>query len=228
VLGPGGGALKPQLPVFKAGLGAPLGSGRQWLPWISLHDELEAVVHCLDHEVSGPVNLVAPAPVTNRVFTKALGKALHRPTLPVPVPGFVLAAMLGQFAGEGVLIGQRLQPAVLERTGSPSRTTTSRRPCARRSAGPDLDKPPTVRPVEQLDLEGRLATTREAGDDRACGVAHLVGQQDVGDEQGRPLPVGGDLLGGADLVPHAGRRVSPLCEPCDQVAIGARPGDAAA
>jgi NAD dependent epimerase/dehydratase family enzyme len=55
--------------------------------------------------------------VTNREFTKALGRALHRPTLPVPVPGFVLKAMLGEFAGEGVLAGQRLRPAVLEGTG---------------------------------------------------------------------------------------------------------------
>ena len=117
VLGKGGGALKPQLPVFKAGLGAPLGSGRQWVPWISLHDELEAIVHLLDADVAGPVNLVAPSPVTNREFTKALGRALHRPTLPVPVPGFVLKAMLGEFAGEGVLAGQRLEPAVLERSG---------------------------------------------------------------------------------------------------------------
>jgi NAD dependent epimerase/dehydratase family enzyme len=61
VLGRGGGALTPQLPVFKAGLGAPLGSGRQWVPWISLHDEVEAIVHLLDADVSGPVNLVAPS-----------------------------------------------------------------------------------------------------------------------------------------------------------------------
>jgi len=117
VLGKGGGALAPQLPVFKAGLGAPLGSGRQWVPWISLHDELAAIVHLLDADVAGPVNLVAPAPVTNREFTKALGKALHRPTLPVPVPGLVLRALLGEFAEEGVLVGQRLEPAVLQGSG---------------------------------------------------------------------------------------------------------------
>ena len=117
VLGPGGGALAPQLKVFKAGLGAPLGSGRQWVPWISLPDELEAIVHCLEHDVAGPVNLVAPEPVTNKVWTKALGRAVHRPSVPVPVPGFVLRTLLGGFADEGVLIGQRLAPAVLERTG---------------------------------------------------------------------------------------------------------------
>ena len=112
-----GGALAKQVPIFKAGAGAPLGSGRQWSSWISLRDELAAIEHCLTADVSGPVNLVAPGPVTNREFTKALGRALHRPTLPVPVPAFVLRAALGPFAQEGVLIGQRLQPAVLQRTG---------------------------------------------------------------------------------------------------------------
>jgi uncharacterized protein (TIGR01777 family) len=112
-----GGALGKQIPIFKVGAGAPLGSGQQWNSWISLRDELAAIEHCLSSDVSGPVNLVGPAPVTNRGFTSALGRALHRPTLPVPVPGFVLKAALGPFAQEGVLIGQRLQPAVLLRTG---------------------------------------------------------------------------------------------------------------
>ena len=117
VLSGEGGALVPQLRVFRLGLGAPLGSGRQWVSWISLRDEVAAIRHLLAAEVAGPVNLVGPAPVTNREFTKALGKAVHRPTLPIPVPGFALHALLGDFADEGVLIGQRLQPAVLQRTG---------------------------------------------------------------------------------------------------------------
>ena len=118
VLSGRGGALGTQLPIFKAGLGAPLGSGRQWVPWISLQDEVDAIVHCLTRDdVRGPVNLVAPAPVTNREFTRVLGRVVRRPTLPVPVPGVLLKAALGGFAEEGVLIGQRLQPAVLERTG---------------------------------------------------------------------------------------------------------------
>ncbi len=117
VLAKEGGALAKQLPIFKAFLGAPLGSGRQWLPWISLDDEVRAILHLLTADVAGPVNLVAPEPVTNRQFTKALGRAVHRPTLPVPVPGFVLHAILGQFADEGVLAGQRLQPAALEAAG---------------------------------------------------------------------------------------------------------------
>ncbi len=117
VLTAAGGALAKQLPLFKAGLGAPLGSGRQWVSWISLRDEVAAIRHCLTADVAGPVNLVGPEPVTNRAFTKALGKAVRRPTLPVPVPGFVLRTALGPFAKEGVLLGQRLVPAVLQRTG---------------------------------------------------------------------------------------------------------------
>ena len=117
VLSGRGGALRKQLPLFKAGLGAPLGSGRQWLSWISLHDEVAAIRHLLTADVVGPVNLVAPAPVTNRDFTRALGKAVHRPTVPVPVPGFALRLALGQFAEDGVLIGQRLAPRVLDRSG---------------------------------------------------------------------------------------------------------------
>lgn len=117
VLSGDGGALGPQLRVFRLGLGAPLGSGRQWLSWISLRDEVAAIRHLLTADVDGPVNLVGPAPVTNKEFTKALGRALHRPTLPIPVPGFALKALLGPFAEEGVLIGQRLQPAVLQRSG---------------------------------------------------------------------------------------------------------------
>lgn len=117
VLSGSGGALRLQVRVFKAGLGAPLGTGRQWVSWISLRDEVSAIRHCLTTEVRGPVNLVAPAPVTNREFTKALGRAVHRPTLPVPVPGLLLTALLGQFAQEAVLVGQRVHPAVLQRTG---------------------------------------------------------------------------------------------------------------
>jgi len=117
VLAKTGGALAKQLPIFKLGAGAPLGTGRQWTSWISLRDELGAIAHCLTADVSGPVNLVGPAPVTNKDFTKALGRAVHRPTLPIAIPGFVLKAALGQFAEEGVLTGQRLVPAVLQRTG---------------------------------------------------------------------------------------------------------------
>lgn len=117
VLAREGGALAKQVPIVKAMLGAPLGNGRQWQSWISLADELGAIEHLLTTDVHGPVNLVAPAPVTNRDFTKALGRALHRPIVPVPVPGFVLRAVLGGFADDGVLIGQRLAPRALADSG---------------------------------------------------------------------------------------------------------------
>ncbi|MCU1587630.1 MAG: hypothetical protein JWN31_1123, partial [Frankiales bacterium] len=112
-----GGALGKQLPIFRSGLGAPLGTGRQWLSWISIRDEVSAMEHLLTAEVTGPVNLVAPNPVTNRDFTKALGRAVHRPTLPVAVPGLVLRAGLGRFADEALLVGQRLAPRALESSG---------------------------------------------------------------------------------------------------------------
>ena len=117
VLSGSGGALKKQALAARAFLGAPLGSGRQWMSWISLADEIAAIRHLLHTEVDGPVNLVGPAPVTNREFTGVLNRVVHRPTVPVPVPGPVLRVALGAFAGEGVLIGQRLAPAVLERSG---------------------------------------------------------------------------------------------------------------
>jgi uncharacterized protein (TIGR01777 family) len=117
VLSGEGGALAPQLRVAKLGLGAPLGTGRQWVSWISLHDQVAAIRHLLTADVAGPVNLVGPSPVTNRDFTKALGRAVHRPTMPIKVPAFALRTLLGPFADEGVLIGQRLVPKVLQDSG---------------------------------------------------------------------------------------------------------------
>jgi hypothetical protein len=117
VLSGQGGIVGKTLLLFKAGLGAPLGSGRQWTSWISLHDEIAAVRHLLTADVEGPVNLVGPAPVTNRDFTKALGRAVHRPTLPIPVPGLALRLAVGDFAEEAILVGQRLAPAALQRSG---------------------------------------------------------------------------------------------------------------
>jgi uncharacterized protein (TIGR01777 family) len=109
--------LKKQARVARLGLGAPLGSGRQWMSWITLYDEVRAIAHLLTAAVAGPVNLVAPHPATNRELTTAINRAVHRPTFPVPVPAIALKTALGPFASEGVLIGQRLVPAVLERSG---------------------------------------------------------------------------------------------------------------
>ena len=114
VLSADGGALKKQLPIFKLGLGGKMGSGDQWLSWISIDDEVEAIVHLLTADIEGPVNLTAPQPVTNATFTKALGAALSRPTF-VPIPKFGPRAILGREAAENLLFtGQRVLPAVLE------------------------------------------------------------------------------------------------------------------
>ncbi len=117
VLSSGGGIVGKTLPLFKAGLGAPLGSGRQYVSWISLDDTVSAMRHLLTADVEGPANLVGPEAVTNRVFTKALGRAVHRPTLPVPVPAAALRLAVGPFADEGILIGQRLVPGALTGSG---------------------------------------------------------------------------------------------------------------
>ena len=111
-----GGLLGKLLPLFRLGLGGKLGNGRQYMPWISLRDEVDAIRFLLTHPVSGPVNLTAPQPVTNAVFTEALAAAVHRPAfLTVPAPAMRLA--LGELGRVGVLAGQRAVPRVLERAG---------------------------------------------------------------------------------------------------------------
>ncbi|MEU6997519.1 TIGR01777 family oxidoreductase [Nonomuraea sp. NPDC046570] len=118
VLSGKGGALRQMLPIFKLGLGAPLASGRQYWSWITVDDWVGAVLHVLrNRQVEGPVNLTGPAPVTNADFTKALGRALRRPTMPIPVPEFALRLGLGEFAGEGLVFGQRALPAKLTGSG---------------------------------------------------------------------------------------------------------------
>ncbi|OPX05414.1 TIGR01777 family oxidoreductase [Mycobacterium sp. AT1] len=117
VLSPSGGMLARLKPLFGLGLGARLGNGRQYMPWISLEDEVRALAFAIERDdVAGPVNGTGPAPVTNAEFTAALGRALNRPT-PMLVPGFALRAVLGEFAEEGLLGGQRAIPAALERVG---------------------------------------------------------------------------------------------------------------
>jgi uncharacterized protein len=117
VMAPAGGALRRMRPLFSAGLGARLGSGRQYMSWISLEDEVRALLFAISHSsLSGPVNLTGPAPVTNAEFTTAFGSAVNRPT-PMVLPGFAVRAAIGEFAGEGLLIGQRAIPSALERAG---------------------------------------------------------------------------------------------------------------
>jgi uncharacterized protein len=117
VLSPRGGALARQLPLFKLGLGGRLGDGRQWWPWISLEDEVGAIVHLLTAEVAGPVNLVAPHPVTNAELTATLGRVLRRPTL-LPTPSFGPRLVLGRELADSLLhCSIRALPRALEESG---------------------------------------------------------------------------------------------------------------
>jgi uncharacterized protein (TIGR01777 family) len=117
VLSPAGGALKKQLPLFKFGLGGKFAKGSQWQSWISLPDEVGAIEHLLTADVSGAVNLTAPAPVTNAEFTKVLAKVLKRPAI-VPVPSFGPKLLLGGELADALLFtGQRVVPSKLEASG---------------------------------------------------------------------------------------------------------------
>jgi uncharacterized protein len=117
VISPAGGALGRLRPLFRTGLGARLGSGRQYMSWITLEDEVRALLFAISNPaLSGPVNMTGPAPVTNAEFTTAFGRAANRPT-PLMLPGFAVRAALGEFAVEGLLTGQRAIPSALERAG---------------------------------------------------------------------------------------------------------------
>jgi uncharacterized protein (TIGR01777 family) len=117
VLGEKGGALAKMLTPFKLGLGSPLGSGRQYMSWVHIDDLVnEFLFAAREQHVHGPLNGVAPNPVTNREFTKTLGKVLQRPTFMPAVPGFALKTMLGDF-GEVLLASQRVQPKAAEAAG---------------------------------------------------------------------------------------------------------------
>ncbi|MFZ9866976.1 MAG: TIGR01777 family oxidoreductase [Ilumatobacteraceae bacterium] len=117
VLSPKGGALKKQLPLFRAGLGGKFGRGNQWQSWISIDDEVAAIEHLLTANVQGPVNLTAPAPVTNAQFAAIMGKVLRRPAL-LPVPAFGPKLLLGGELADALLFtGQRVIPAALSASG---------------------------------------------------------------------------------------------------------------
>jgi hypothetical protein len=112
-----GGALAKMLLPFRLGLGGRLGSGRQWWSWVSLEDARGAILHAIQTEtLSGPVNVTAPAPVTNAEFTRALGRALRRPTL-LPLPAFLARLALGEMADSLLLASARAEPQKLLSTG---------------------------------------------------------------------------------------------------------------
>jgi uncharacterized protein (TIGR01777 family) len=117
VLGPGPGALEKMLPVFRLGLGGRVGSGRQWMSWVSLDDAVAALLFALETEsLSGPVNVVSPNAVTNAEFTRALAREVHRLAV-LPVPAFALRLALGQMADEALLASARVVPAKLLSAG---------------------------------------------------------------------------------------------------------------
>jgi uncharacterized protein (TIGR01777 family) len=115
VLDPTGGALGRMLPLFKFGLGGKLGNGKQWWSWITLHDQIRAMIFLLESKIIGPVNLTSPNPVTNQEFTAALARALHRPAI-FPAPAFALRAALGGFSTE-ILGSKKVMPKVLTEAG---------------------------------------------------------------------------------------------------------------
>jgi uncharacterized protein (TIGR01777 family) len=111
VLDPTGGALGRMIPLFKFGIGGKLGSGKQWWSWITLHDQVRAMIFLMQSEIEGAVNITSPNPVTNKEFTAALAHALKRPAF-FPAPAIALRAVLGGFSSE-VLGSKKVMPKVL-------------------------------------------------------------------------------------------------------------------
>jgi hypothetical protein len=113
VIGARGGALAKMLPIFKLGVGGPLGDGKQWMSWVALPDVLHVVEQVLTREdVTSPVNVVAPTPVRNRDFARALGRVVRRPAV-LPAPAFALKMLLGEMADEALLSSACVAPRKL-------------------------------------------------------------------------------------------------------------------
>ena len=116
-LSPAGGMLEKVMIPFRMGMGGRVGSGRQYVPWVDLDDQVGIILHALmDERLQGPVNVCAPHPVPNATFAHVLGRVLGRPTL-VPVPALVVKASLGEMGEETILAGQRAKPAGLLEAG---------------------------------------------------------------------------------------------------------------
>ncbi|MCZ6450136.1 MAG: TIGR01777 family oxidoreductase, partial [Deltaproteobacteria bacterium] len=116
VMGRGGGALAKMVPPFKLFIGGPLGTGRQWMSWIQMEDEIGLMVHLVERpEVMGAINATAPGPVTMKEFCQTLGRVLRRPSW-APVPAFVLRVLMGEMA-DMVLTGQRVLPGKAQESG---------------------------------------------------------------------------------------------------------------
>ncbi len=117
VLGKNGGALAKMLPPFKMALGGPIGNGKQWMSWIHLEDIVGLIRFAINNEsISGPINGTAPEPVTNKNFTKTLGKTLRRPAI-FPMPAFVVKLLFGQMGEELLLAGKQIVPKKMTQAG---------------------------------------------------------------------------------------------------------------
>jgi uncharacterized protein (TIGR01777 family) len=121
VLSPAGGALATMLPLFRLGAGGPVGSGEQYMSWVAIDDAIGAILHALTTpELSGPVNVAAPNPATNREFTRTLGRVLSRPTV-IPMPAFAVKLAFGEMGEALLLSSTRVEPRRLKETGYPFR-----------------------------------------------------------------------------------------------------------
>jgi uncharacterized protein len=119
VLSPGGGALPKMLPPFKLGLGGRIGDGHQWMSWIDVQDMVGAILHILKNDLlQGPVNLVAPKPVTNAEFTETLARVLRRPAI-LPLPAVIVKTVFGEMGDATLLTSQRVEPVRLVSAGYP-------------------------------------------------------------------------------------------------------------
>jgi uncharacterized protein (TIGR01777 family) len=116
ILDANGGALAKMLTPFRMGVGGRVGNGKQWMSWITIDDVVSGLKFLLQEAVSGPVNLVAPNPVTNAEFTKTLGRVLSKPTF-LPVPEFGMRLAFGEMGGALLLGSQKVEPRVLKQTG---------------------------------------------------------------------------------------------------------------
>lgn len=117
VLGKGGGALKKLSPPFRLGLGGKIGNGNQWMSWIHLDDLVGIILYCIEHKnITGAVNGTAPNPVTNKLFTKVLGKTLERPAI-IPLPAVIVKLLMGQMGEELLLAGKKVLPDKIIKAG---------------------------------------------------------------------------------------------------------------
>ena len=110
------GALSKLLPPFKLGLGGPIASGQQWMPWVHIEDMVEIIIYAMQNDITGPINCTAPQPVTNREFAKTLGKVLKRPAV-VPMPAAIVKLLFGQMGDELMIQGQSVIPQKLQQKG---------------------------------------------------------------------------------------------------------------